>query len=252
MTDTSSLPTAAAELDSAFEALKTYDIGAPRGMLCGLDQAIIKALPDRAARTAIEGRLIAALTAKPSAAAVEYVCSKLALFGSEASVRVLAELLSDPVLCTCARNALEKISDKRASKALRQALGQLSPANRAGVIQSLGARRDDSSVSLFAKCLTDTDAGVARSAAAALGEIGSPKAAAALKNCLVSGPKSLHPAAVDAALVCAERLIANGHRSEARSVYQYLLGSTFPRHVQQAASRGLANCAAARSQSAGT
>lgn len=250
MNDTSASHIAPA--DSVFGTLKSYDAGSPRGMLCALDEAIAKTLPDRAGKSVIETRLISALKAKPSAEAAEYICSKLALCGSEASVPVLAELLSDSVLSTFARNALEKIPGNRASKALRQASGNLHSVERAGAIRSLGARRDLASVSVLAKALTDTDGAVARAAAGALGAIGSAKAASVLKSGLGSGAKPLPAAVEDAALVCAERLVAEGHGPEARSLYQALLASTPAQHIQRAASRGLANCAPARSHSAGT
>ncbi len=252
MNDTSASHIAVSELNSAFDALKSYDTGSPRGMLRAVDQAIIEALPERAAKMAIESRLVSALKAKPSAAAAEYICSKLALCGSEASVPVLAKLLSDPVLSTVARNALEQIPGNRASKALRQALGRLRPAEKAGAVQSLGVRRDLGSVSVLAKCLAGADAGVARAAAAAMGEIGSPKAAGVLEARLRSGSQFLQRALADAALVCAERLAVAGYTSEARSLYESLLASVPVQHVQQAASRGLAKCAVARSHSAGT
>jgi len=250
MNQKTAIPVDSPTLDSAFEALKSYNTGSPRGALCPLDHAVISILADPKARNAMESRFVSVLKSKPSSTAVGYICSKLVLIGSEACVPALAQYLGDATSSTDARNALEKIPGPAASKALRQALPKLSLPQRLGAIQSLGARRDTASISILAQCLKEP-AEVA-TAAAALGQIGSVKAARALREYLEAGPKSFPAVAADAALVCAERLLAEGHDSEARSLYQALLAANPPVPVQQAAARGLTNCAAVRSHRPGT
>ncbi len=244
-------PANPATWDSAFEALRHYDSGSARGKLGPLDQVVIDALANSQVCLALEKRFLAALKDNPSSVAAEYICSKLVLVGSETCVPAVAELLGIPALSTVARSALEQIPEG-ASQALRRAVPKLGRAAKVGAIQSLGARRDAGSVSLLSKCLGDPETAVAAAAAAALGEIGSVPAAKVLRASLRAGPKSLLATATEAALVCAERLLADGNASAAKSVYDSVLASDCPRHVQHAASRGLAGCARSRNQSAGT
>src|SRR5690606_11698463 len=71
-----------AALDKAFEALKTYDWGADRGALNPIDDAVVAALGDSAARKALEARLAAALTTGISRDAKDVVCRALRIMGT--------------------------------------------------------------------------------------------------------------------------------------------------------------------------
>lgn len=232
-------------LDGTFAALAAYAAGSGRALLWPIDEAVRHALGEPKARREIERRLLEALKARPQVVAVEYICSKLALVGSTACVPALAELLSNPGSATAARNALEKIPGAAPARALGKALARLGKAEKVGAIQSLGTRRDAASAAALVNYLKDSDPEIAAAAACALGEIGSTRAARMLKANLGSGPRLFRAATADAALACAEHLLAEGHQPEARSLYQSLLASAQPPHVRQAASRGLDLCAAA-------
>ena len=102
----------------------------------------------------------------------DFVCRKLMIIGTAASVPTLAGLLSDKDLSHMARFALERNSRPRGSRRhLRDALPKLNGALKIGVISSLGVRRDADSVAPLASCLADSDPAVARAAAFALGDI---------------------------------------------------------------------------------
>jgi HEAT repeat protein len=232
-------------LRAAFVVLKSYDQGSDRGALLPIDRAVTASLMERSSQIALESQLLNALRTCRSAVAGDYVCSKLALVGSDASVPALAELLADPQLSTSARNALEAVPGTASSKALRNKLVKVSGAHKVGVINSLGARRDPSSVSLLAPLLRDEHPGVASAATAALGEIGTIKAAQALQDFLARGPQMLRHQVADAALVCAERLIAQGHKNDAQVLYQMLIDSPCAVWFKEAASQGLHGCATA-------
>jgi HEAT repeat protein len=229
-----------ATLDTAFAALPSYDQGSSRASLLPLDAAVVAALPDAAARLALERRLVATLATVGSAVAHEYICNKLALLGSELSLPVLAALLDRPALATAARNALEASPHPLASQVLRDRLPQLTGLAQVGAIQSLGVRRDPASVPALATLLAAPAPEVSRAAVTALGEIGTPAAAKALRDFQGRAPAALHATLADACLVCAERLLAAGQRSEAQSLYRLLSTPTQPKHVQLAAARGLA------------
>jgi HEAT repeat protein len=154
-------------------------------------------------------------------------------------------LLDDPQVATAARNALEHIPDPAADQTLRERLVKLHGPARIGVIHSLGARRSTSSVRLLTRQLKGPHADIAAAAAAALGDIDSPGAARALRSFFPKAAPQLRPALSDALLACAERSAGEGNPAEARSLYQLLLASPGPKHVQSAASLGLARCAVA-------
>ncbi len=207
-----------APLDDAFSALRSYDQGSSRAALLPIDEAVVAALPDPADRLTLETRLLAALSAGGSSVALEYLCAKLTLIGSALAVPALAALLDQPALTTAARNALEAAPHPEATAALRAQLPKLAGLPLLGVVQSLGIRR---------------------AAAAALGEIGTPAAAAALRDFSARAPAVVAPALADALLVCAERLLAAGARAAAQSLYQLLATAAQPVHVRLAATRGL-------------
>jgi len=236
----------AAEVDAAFEALKSYAQGSSRGELVPIDQAVKASLGDELARQALEQRLVSALQRGGSPPAVEFICSKLVMLGSKSSVPALAALLGKPEFATAARNALEAIPASQATKALRESLAKLDSSAKVGVINSLGARRDPESVGVLSKLLKLEDTEVATAAAAALGEIATSKAATALLRFRPKTPEALRLKLADAMLVCADRLSAAGKKADAKALYESLARADSPKHAQQAATLGLERVAAAR------
>jgi HEAT repeat protein len=113
---------------------------------------------------------------------------------------------------------------------------------KAGVIGSLGVRGDGDSVPALAKLLGDDDATVACAAACALGAIRSPQAVQALAQSKPTAPEAKR-AAVDASFACAERLLADGKKTEALALYKQFAGEDRPKHVRLAATRGMLACA---------
>ena len=137
-----------------------------------------------------------------------------------------------------ARFALERIPAPQAAQAMRDALPKVSGELKIGVISSLGARRDEESVSALAKLLRDADAKVARAAAYALGAIRSAEAVKALAEAKPTSPE-VKQAATDASLACAEELVTVGKKAEATAVYKRFTGEDQPKHVRLAATRGM-------------
>ena len=138
-----------------------------------------------------------------------------------------------------ARYALERVPASEAAQALRDVLPKVSGAAKAGVIGSLGVRRDAASVGALAAALNDADQAVVGAVACALGHIATPEAAKALDEFAQKAPEGVKPAADDACLACAERLLADGKKAEATALYQSLNGAQQAPYVRQAATRGL-------------
>lgn len=231
-------------LDNAFNALQTYDWGADRNLLNPIDQAVIATQTDSAARKTLEKRLVDALAGGLSRSAQDYVCRRLRVIGTAQSVDALAALLPAEETSHIARFALERIADEKAGQALRDALPKVNAKLKAGVIGSLGVRRDAKSVDTIAKFLDDADTMTAQAAAHSLGLIGTPAAAKALSQFAAKAPAAMAIPVADARLLCAEQLLADGNKAEAMALYKELQGDSQPSHVRVAAMRGLVSAGA--------
>jgi HEAT repeat protein len=227
-----------AAVDQAFETLKTYDWGADRNALNPIDEAVIATRGNQAARKELEARLVAVLKSGASRSAKDYVCRTLRTIGTAESVPALAALLPDADLSHMARYALERIPAPQAGEAMCAALPNLSGPLKVGVIGSLGVRGDDACLAALANSLGDADPAIARAAACALGNIGSPQAGKALGASVKKAPEAVRVAIVDACLTCAEQLLADGKKADALALYQALSGEDQPKHVRLAVTRG--------------
>jgi HEAT repeat protein len=237
-------------VDNAFTALATFDWGSgltlskkdpPKDahLLAPIDEAVFATRGDAAGRSALEARLAAVLTTGASRAAKDYICRKLMVIGTAASVPALAGLLADKENSHMARYALERISAPEAAAALRDALPTLSGALKVGAIGSLGARRDAGSVQALAAALRDADKAVACAAATALGDIGGQEAAVALADSAPTASDEVKLSVADARLACAERSLADGRKADAAAIYKSLVGPGEPKHVRLAATHGM-------------
>jgi len=228
-----------AELDKAFETLKTFDWGSDPKTLSAIEQAVVATQGDPAGSTALERRLVAALGSDISRAAKDYVCRMLRTMGTADSVPVLAAMLPNRDLSHMARYALERIPATEAGTALREALAKTDGALKVGLIQSLGARGDATATPALTGLLDDSDAATVIAAATALGAIGTLQAAKALTGAVAKAPGAAKSAVIDACFRCAERLLADGKRGDAVAVYKSFTGEDQPKHVRLAATRGL-------------
>jgi len=224
-------------LDDEFKALAAFDWGGDAAPLAKLDAAVVDCHGDAALTAELERRFGKIVAGKASRAAKEYACRKLSMIGTAASVPVLAQQLP----------ALERIPAPAAGDAIRQALGAVRGDLAIGMISSLANRRDTASVKPLT-ALLDGDAKLAAAAAAALGRIATPDAAAALD---VANPQAgpVPDAVIDARLACADAFLAAGDREAARAIYQSIataVGGAPQTHraraVRVAATSGLLTC----------
>jgi HEAT repeat protein len=225
-------------LDQALTSLKTLDWGADLKPLKPIDEAINSSRGDASARKELESKLAALLSTDASRSAKDFICRKLMIIGTAASVPALAALLADKSLSHMARFALERIPAAEAGQALRDALAKVQGDQKLGLITSLGARRDDANVQALTELLGDSDGKVAVAAAHALGAIQSAAAAQALAGAKPTGDDAKQ-AVTDASLACAEALLSAGKKAEATAIYKRFTGEDQPRHVRVAATRGM-------------
>jgi len=145
-------------------------------------------------------------------------CQQLAVVGGPAAIPALAALLDKEPLADYARSGLEAIKDPAAGEALRKALQRLDGRPLAGVVNSLGVRRDTAATADLQKLALDPKRGVAAEALASLGMIGTAEAAKTLRTALATGPADLRIPAAHAALAAAAQLARDGNPGTAREL----------------------------------
>jgi HEAT repeat protein len=186
-----------------------------------------------------EDRLLAVLTSAAPAYEKAAACRELKLAGTEKSVPALAALLTDEKLSQEARIALESMPYPAAGAALREAVGKAGGLARAGVIDSLGQRRDAQAVPLLAPFLADKDPNVQAAAALALGKIGTLEAASSLRAARDKDQGDARHRMAGGLLVCADRSLAADERELAAEICRSLEQSPSEgRGIRQAAVTG--------------
>ena len=185
-----------------------------------------------------EQRLIDILKSDSPKAEKAITCKRLAIYGGKDCVGELAKLLPDPQLNSWARIALEAIPGREADAALRSAIPKLKSRVLIGVINSVGVRRDAEAAGSLTKLLDDPDAGVASSAALALGRIGTEQARTALEQSLPIARPGVRTTVAEGCILCAEKLMAEGHGEKAAALYDKVRTADVPKQRIAEATRG--------------
>jgi hypothetical protein len=131
-----------------WEVCARLEYGGDRSFAWSVREQVIHSRPEDRGR--IEDRLLTAL-GQPDCtdAGRAFLCEMIAMVGSARSVPALAPLLRDPRSTESARYALQAIPGAEASAALRDALGALSGAAKAGLIGSIALRHDTAARAAF-------------------------------------------------------------------------------------------------------
>ena len=197
-------------------------------------------LPTRLAAAHADVQSLMATLGRPDASLHDKAraCQQLGEFGTKEAVPALAALLNDPALGAYARSGLENIPDPSAAAALRAALTSLKGARLAGVVNSLGAIRDDKAVAPLARLAGDPRSGVVKESLLALGRIGNSEAIRIVQRALTSGPESSRPDAAAAALIAAEFQLAAGQSKTAIALYDAVRAANVPSSYRVGANRG--------------
>ncbi len=184
-----------------------------------IQNEIIKASPDQL--EAIETKLLAVLKkGETPLFAKEFICKTLRQIGSGKCVPALAALLTDEKLSYVARYALQNSASPAAGEALLAALDKVSGKLKAGVVNSLGERRETKAIPALAKLVVDADAQLASAAIMALGHMGGTQCAGILAEAKVA--VALTDRRADAVAMCADTILAQKQTLEAANYYRWL------------------------------
>lgn len=227
------------DLTELTDRLKAYDWGQSGAPLLDIAAEIRKLVGHADHLANLEAALLGVLQSDASPAAKRGVCKRLGLIAGERSVPVLAAMLTDDETSDMARYSMERIPSARVEAALRKALPKSQGRVRIGIINSLGNRRDSQAAAALGNLLGDSDRDTAQAAAWALGRIGGADAIRFLAAHKDSAQGRVRAEILDAYLVCAGRLAAEGDRSKAEAMYNELNADGMPAPVRRAASLGL-------------
>ncbi len=184
----------------------------------------------RAFAEAMKGKASAAKTDDPLALA----CTTLASLGSDEDVKFLAEQLPKKGVYAAARNALQQVGSPVAAKAL-QDFAAGAPADQAApVLLCLGRMKAGAAVPFLAQKAGDKDKLVSRAAFAALADIATPEALAAINK---FEPKADDGSAVSM-ISLAETLAVKGDKTQAAALIDKVIAaSALPEDTRIAAMR---------------
>lgn len=206
---------------------------------------LIRSLIPALLAMALASPVVAAVSAEADALAVlasdaglkekARACQELGDFGGPKSVAALAALLNKEHLADYARSGLEGIKDPSAGAALRKALPALEGRYLAGVVNSLGVRRDTAAVSDLQKLALDPKRGMPEEALASLGMIANRDATMTLQKVLSEGPADLRVPAAHAAIMASALVAKEGNVSLARELLESVAKARPTSHLAKVA-----------------
>ena len=199
----------------------------------------------RGADSSQEEPQIAILQSDRSPREKDAACARLKHLATARAVPALAALLADEQLSHSARYVLESMSAPEAGRALIQTLDKTSGSTQAGIIHSIGFRREPAAVPALTRLLGNPDAAVASAVAQALGKIGDPGACAALEAALDGAAGPAHLAVADAILMLGVQLRSRDEAGAA-ALFQRLYDREKLEPVRVAAYRGLVQASPAK------
>ncbi|QNN21427.1 hypothetical protein HED60_03785 [Planctomycetales bacterium ZRK34] len=166
-------------------------------------------------------------------------CRALQRSGDPAAAPALGALLPDAKFSHMARVALESMDNPVADQTLRDALTKAQGLELAGVINSIGQRRDAAATAALVKLLDHKDRAVASAAGTSLALLANDQAVDAIAGWRVTAPDDRKPCTIGASLLLAQRLTEDGKGDAAAKICDSLLTSEAPAPLRVAAFTGL-------------
>src|SRR5690606_21289425 len=162
-------------------AIQSYEFGQSRKPLDAVAKLVVGAVgtPNQ---QQLAHEMAALLSSGATLEAKRFACRQLAVIATEAQTAAIAPYLLDEDLSDMARYALQPVAGDAVDRALIDALAKANDDQATCIATTLGARRTDRAVASLKKRAASGNAAVARAAIAALGRIGTPRAARALTS----------------------------------------------------------------------
>lgn len=228
-----------ARIGAAIRTAQSRQDGDSADALNLLATEVVATAADPAKRAGIETLMIQGLAGAQTRAGRDFFCRQLVMIGTEAAVPELARLLTVPESSHVARSALARIPGVAADAALLDALGKADDKLKVGIVNSLGARNCREAVDRIAALVSSPNQDLAASSLAALGRIDSDAAVAEVVKARGAVPAQLKPAATDAYLDGAARMLKQGKIEPALAIYRQLFAVGEPSMCRVAALNGL-------------
>ena len=220
--------------NDVYQAVVKREFGTAGAEMQEIEKIIHNAKP--ADYPAIEKKLIGILEAPgATVAGRQFALRMLKFVASSKCVPAVSKLLQDKDLSHMARNVLQGLDGRKIEAALRDALEVTEGPVRKGIIETIGDRKDSSSLKTLAKMLKKADESTALSLLNAIGKIGGKRAADALDA--YKPTDALKPDWSMAYLRCAEGVTAEGGVKRSLKMCTTLLEGAFPSSVRAGALR---------------
>ena len=222
------------EIAKTIAGIRDYDYGRPTTALLAVEKLINETHRDGPLRQQIERELARLLQSPVSLALKQFICQKLWIIGTVASVPVLDGMLAsaDHHVVEAACYALSRHRAPAVAQVVRNGLGQAKGRGLITVITLAGDRRDPECAARLAELAASSDDQTADAAIASLGKIASPGAIEALTK-LHTGVRRTQ--AAHALLQGGQELAVRGKAAEARSVFRRLTGDSEAPHIRRGA-----------------
>ena len=164
------------------------------------------------------------------------IAKRLGVYGDPSAAQAMAPWLADSEKSHSARNALEEMPFDEALGVLRNAVGTVDePVLKAGVIESLGMRRDKNAVEIILPFLESENEIIANAALFALCRIADPAYRDTLVGKLAAEDIEKNRKTADLLLMYGEFLRRDGNEKESLAVYQALADSAPASFYKEAA-----------------
>ncbi|MCK5172123.1 MAG: ThuA domain-containing protein, partial [Planctomycetes bacterium] len=130
----------------------------------------------------LERKFVGFLSSDATLDSKQFICKKLALIGTKASVKTLGKMLPNQETLDMALMALEQIDDPSVDKLLRKTITATSGSIQAGIANTIGKRQDAGAVGVLAKLVNSGDTQVQTAVLTALGKIATSQALGVLEK----------------------------------------------------------------------
>ncbi len=219
--------------------IAAYEAGTSRSPMIVFDRVVRRAGNAPAVRTKIEQAMLTTLQGQTTAEGKRFLCTRLAEFGTDAAVPVLAAMLRSTETFDVAKYALQAIPGTVSEKVILDAMDRATGDQLIALVNAVGSRRINAAVPKLTSLLASSDAALASTAVSSLGQIGSVQSLDALGSARRSTAGASQLNVLESMALAADLLAARGDRLAAQAVYKDLLSADVPAPLRKRAVRGM-------------